>query len=144
MDRKAHSITMEAFMYPSEDRLKVLKSLSFVFPFEKAKDEKIESYYGPAITKMVVTVVKPKEVASSLNKISENLSDKDRKEIISSINERLDKEGNFYMRFSKQEAFDENLFVQYKGDVIKVIVKMAGYPYNRDNAKRDLVKIFEK
>ncbi|NYZ79740.1 hypothetical protein H0N95_00645 [Candidatus Micrarchaeota archaeon] len=143
-EKTAHSVTIEAFMYPSEDRTKVAKAVSFVVPGAKIHDESVESYYGPPIIRMSAVIRKPKEVSAALDHIANGLSDEDRREVIGSINDRLDKEGNFYIRFSKQDAHDERLVVQYKGDVIKLVVKMVGYPYKRENAKKDLVKIFEK
>ncbi|MEM0372402.1 MAG: RNA-binding domain-containing protein [archaeon] len=144
MQKKVHSVSMEAFMYPSEDRQKVLKALSFVMPFRKIKEEAIESYFGPKIIKITASTASQKQAEDTLRRISGALSDSDRAELIRSVEERLDDEGNFFMRFSKQEAFDEKLVLQYKGDVIKIVVKTACYPFNRENAKKNLVKMLEK
>ena len=55
---------------------------------------------------------------------------------------RIDEKGNMFLRFDKQEAYDENIKLSYSGDVIHVRIKIASYPVSKENAIKVAHKLF--
>ena len=139
-----HNITLEAFAYPTEDLKKVKKALSIILPEKaKLKTEEIESYYGPSITKLSFLASKASDVRAMLEKITSKLSKEDKQKIVNTLDERMDENGCLFLRFNKQEAYNGKLMLEYSGDTIKVVVKIASFPINLDNMKYNAKIIFE-
>jgi RNA binding exosome subunit len=46
----------------------------------------------------------------------------------------MDDKGNLFLRFDKQEAYDETLKLTYTGDAIHMRIKIASYPVSKENA----------
>ena len=142
-DKLVHSVALEAFSYPSEDAEKVAKAIAFVFPKGKIKKEGIESYFGPEITKHYAELKNPRQVSDEISYLVKNIPDSEKKEMIKTLEDRIDEEGNFHVRFSKQDALDDRFVLQYKGDVIKLKIKMASYPFVLEKVKKNLVSLLE-
>jgi hypothetical protein len=142
-DKLVHSIALEAFSYPSEDAEKVAKAIAFVFPKGKLKEESIESYFGPKITRHSALISNPRQVADEISYLVKKIPDSEKKQIIKTLEDRIDDEGNVHIRFSKQDALDEKFSLQYKGDVIKLKIKMVSYPFVLEKVKKNMVKILE-
>ena len=144
MQKLVHSIALEVFMYPTEDIEKVAEAIEFIFPIKKTvEEEDIESYYGPEIIRLTADIKKSAEVRQILTYLIKKLSSADKKKILDSIADRIDDEGNVFIRFSKQDAYSDSLKLQYHGDVIKLKIKMASYPFSLEKAKENLRELFE-
>ena len=78
-----------------------------------------------------------------LEKMGSKLSKEERVEIVGGIDERMDEDGNFYLRFDKQKAYSGQLVLGYKGDVIKTRIKIASFPANLSNMKYNAKILFE-
>ena len=55
----------------------------------------------------------------------------------------MDDKGNLFLRFDKQEAYDENLKLTYDGNAIHMRIKIASYPVSKKNATIVAKKIFD-
>ena len=77
-----------------------------------------------------------------------SLSEEDIKQLIDTIDLRVDDESFFYMRLDKQEAYLGNPMLNNGEDVISVKGKIKSYPQNRENAvasiKQTLDMILDK
>lgn len=145
MKKLIHGLYLETFSYPSEDDSKVYQAMTTVLGGEKEfKAEPIESHHGSIILKLFFKTRKHSEIKAILSNILDNISAKDLKTMTSEIKKRIDKEGNFHMRFDKQEAYKGKLKVSYKGDVIKIRIKMASYPFSIKQAEKNVREILEK
>jgi hypothetical protein len=139
-----HNIGVEAFLYPTEDFKKVKKALDLVLPAKaKLKKEEVDSYYGPAIVKLTYTADSADEIKMVLERMIAGLSKEDRREIVNSLDKRLDEDGNLFIRFDKQAAYDGRLALHYNGDVIKTRIKIASYPATMKNLKYNAQILFE-
>ena len=138
-----HRITVEGFLYPTEDMKKVKKAFDLVLPKEaKLAHEKIESEQGPAIVKLSYTAGKAAEIKAVLENIRAGLSDADRQKIIETLDQRISEDG-LYMRFDKQRAYNGELVLKYTGDVIRARIKIASYPATLSNMKYNAKILFE-
>jgi len=139
-----HNIRIEAFLYPTEDPKKVRKALDLVLP-EKSliKNEELESYDGPAIEKLSYFSDKPGDIRKILDAIVSGLSKEDKREIIDTLDDRIDENGSLYLRFDKQSACKGALALIYHGDVIKIAIKIASYPVTLNNVKHNAKILFE-
>jgi hypothetical protein len=139
-----HNIALEAFLYPTEDLKRVRKALSIVLP-EKArlKNEEVDSFYGPRIAKLTFWTDKASDIKAMLQKMITGLSKEDREAIVGTLDERMDENGSLFLRFNKQKAHNGKLVLDYKGDPIKAVIKIASFPANLNNMKYNAKIIFE-
>ena len=139
-----HNIAVEAFLYPTEDPKKVRKALSLVLPDNaRPKSEEVDSFYGPKIAKLTFWTDKAADIKAVLQKITASLSKEDRETIVNTLDERMDENGSLFLRFNKQKAYNGKLVLDYKGDPIKAVVKIASFPANLNNMKYNAKIIFE-
>lgn len=139
-----HNIALEAFVYPTEELKKVEKALSLILPEKaKLKNEEVESFYGPRIAKLTFRADKAAEIKAMLQKIVSGLSKEERQAIVNTIDERMDENGSLFLRFNKQKAHAGKLVLDYKGDAIKTVIKIASFPANLNNMKYNAKIIFE-
>jgi hypothetical protein len=145
LDKTLNGISLECFAYPWEDRESVLQAMLFIIGKKDAKiaADDVESYFGPNITKISFSTEKSAEVRAIFSNLVGLLSEKDRETLIKEMDDRIDNHGNFYMRFSKQDAFLERLALHYEGDVIKVVVKSTSYPFSKKKVTDNLVNALE-
>lgn len=139
-----HNISVEAFMYPTEDLKKVRKALDLILP-EKAKlgKRELESYYGPAITKLTYRTDKAAEIKKVLERITSALTREERKAVVESLDDRMDDNGCLFLRFDKQKAYSGELALAYKGDTIKAVIKVAAFPATLQNIRYMAKILFE-
>jgi len=141
MEKIAHSLHAEVFLYPTEDVKKVKKALDFLFPNAKFSSEKIESFYGPEITKFEYFTKKQSEITKFLKKILDDF--KIHKEIFHTIDDRLNEKGDFFLRFNKQAAYNGKLKLAYHGDIIKVTIKIVTFPFSLKKTKEKITELFK-
>jgi RNA binding exosome subunit len=67
-----------------------------------------------------------------LKHFKELLSDEDRRYLIDHIDEKVDEEGTFYVRFNKQEAYLGEAEVDEGPDVIQVRIKVKAFPMRKE------------
>ncbi|ADL19537.1 hypothetical protein ASAC_1132 [Acidilobus saccharovorans 345-15] len=84
--------------------------------------EELRGYFGNPIT--VVSTSKEKEEAEeAFNRMISMLTEPDRRFLLSSLEERVDKEGSLHLRFDKQKAYLGKVVLSDSDDVIKVRVR---------------------
>ena len=124
------SIEVQAFAHSTEDPGKVRKALLELFPPElrdkvELQEEYLSGHYGNPIRKLVIKLEGP-DAIRVLNYILERLDSADKSYLLASIEERVDKNGVFYFRLSKQDADLGRLSVYEADDVIRVSVHVTG------------------
>lgn len=132
------SVEARVFVHATEDKEKVLKALLEIIPEDlrgdvEIEEEVLQGHYGNPIIKITLRVNGPnaERVASY---IFSKLTPADRGLLASSIEDRVDKDGTFYLRISKQEAYRGNIYVYESDDVIRVSIHYSG---KRSKALRD-------
>ncbi|GAB6147695.1 RNA-binding domain-containing protein [Stetteria hydrogenophila] len=136
------SVEARVFVHATEDKDKVLKALLEILPAElrqevRVAEERLSGHYGNPITKLTLRV----EGDAALRVVEylfSKLSPADRGLLASSIEDRVDRHGTFYLRLSKQEAYQGRIYVYESDDVIRVSIHYSG---RRSRALKDYEKL---
>ncbi|MBI1973888.1 hypothetical protein HYS54_03660 [Candidatus Micrarchaeota archaeon] len=121
------SVYAEVFCHPTEDLQRVLAAFRTVCGNMEAKREKVPSHYGPEIVKLTLSSTRPVDIKRVVEAV--------RALRLHDIGERVDDAGYFFARFDKQAAFRGTLAESGGGDVVKVKLKVAVYPFNAEKAR---------
>ena len=135
-----HNISYRTFVYSTEEEENVVKSLNYIFsepsPVKTITEDSKIFILSEKISKKRFT----KDIVKFLN---DNLSNDDKNIINDELSRRMDDKGNLFLRFDKQEAYDENLKLTYDGNAIHMRIKIASYPVSKKNATIVAKKIFD-
>lgn len=137
-----HNISYRTFVYGTEEEEKVMTALSHLFPSILPEKTINEDYFGNKITILTEKITKKRTNKDIIAFFNDNLSDEDKSVIREELSRRMDENGNLFLRFDKQSAFDEELKLTYSGDAIHVRIKIASYPASKENAIKVAYKIF--
>ena len=122
-----HNISYRAFVYGTENKDKVLKSIKTLFPNSSPQCEATEGYYKNPVLILSNKFDKKREINDFVEKLS-NMNDSARKRVLNRLEDKMDDYGNLYLRFDKQRAYLGDLKVVEHGDSIHVKIKIAAYP----------------
>ncbi len=133
------TIKLRVSVHATEDEQKVVKALLEAIPEDlrssvKIERESYEGHYGNPIIVLSINITKPEDAEAVLEYILSRLGRGDKGVLLSSLEERVDKEGSLYFRLSKQEAYEGKLTVYEADDVIRVKV---GYKGKRKEAIKE-------
>jgi RNA binding exosome subunit len=135
---KAHHVRLTTFIQATEDEDKVLDAIGTFIPEEIDEDdvifdvEETKGFFGNPIKVVNVEIKRSKAVRAFLKHFKELLSDEDRRYLIDHIDEKVDEEGTFYVRFNKQEAYLGEAEVDEGPDVIQVRIKVKAFPMRKE------------
>lgn len=138
-----HNISYRTFVYSTEDEEKVTDSISYLFSEPSPVKTITEDHFSNKILILSQKISKKRFTKDIANFINNNLSIDDKNIIKEELSRRMDDKGNLFLRFDKQEAYDENLKLTYSGDAIHVRIKIASYPVSKENAMAVAKKIFD-
>ena len=138
------NISFRAFSHATENEDRVKKAVINVSKSEDLTCSKSCGYHGNPITIIETKITHARDIKDFLI----SLSEEDIKQLIDTIDLRVDDESFFYMRLDKQEAYPGNPMLNNGEDVISVKGKIKSYPQNRENAvasiKQTLDMILDK
>ncbi|RAP49732.1 MAG: exosome protein [Methanosphaera sp. SHI613] len=129
-----HNISYRTFVYSTEDEENVTKSISYLFSQPSPVKTITEDHFGNRITILSEKISKKRFTKDIIKFLNENLSEEDKCIIKDELSRRMDDKGNLFLRFDKQEAYDETLKLTYTGDAIHMRIKIASYPVSKENA----------
>ncbi len=124
------SLSFRAFSHATENEDRVKQAVKNASGSEELTCNKSCGYHGNPIVVIETKVTHAKDIKHVLSLLSEE----DIKQLIDTIELRVDDESFFYMRLDKQEAYLGNLILSNGEDVISVRGKIKSYPQNRGNA----------
>ena len=137
-----HNISYRTFVYGTEDEGKVIEAINILFPTSLPEKTITEDHFDNDILILSDKISKKRVTRDIAKFLNDNLSDEDKEIIKNELNRRMDDQGNLFLRFDKQEAFDENLKLTYSGNAIHVRIKIASFPVSKENAIKVSHKIF--
>jgi RNA binding exosome subunit len=70
----------------------------------------------------------------------DKISDLDKEYLYDVIDERIDEENNVYLRFNKQDAFNNQIVLDDKDNTIKVVIKFVIYKHEPNLIKNALLE----
>ncbi|WP_083774077.1 RNA-binding domain-containing protein [Acidilobus saccharovorans] len=119
---RVRSLEARVYVHATENEEKVIRALHNLIGSSNIVVEELRGYFGNPIT--VVSTSKEKEEAEeAFNRMISMLTEPDRRFLLSSLEERVDKEGSLHLRFDKQKAYLGKVVLSDSDDVIKVRVR---------------------
>ena len=128
-----HSLQLESFSHETEDEEKVREAMLNLLPEEvrntapKIERELLNGTHGNKIIILRIDFKKQGDVKKIFDFILENLDEK------GGVEDRIDDDCNFFVRFDKQEAYSGKLRLSSQ-DSIQLKGKVAAYPACRSKA----------
>jgi len=122
-------LEVRALSHATEDEEKVYQALKNVvtgslLEESPASRRKLEGHYGNPITLLTLKVRSKPQIKRILANIFSGLSARDRGKLLAELENRIDGEGNLYLRFDKQEACLGRLKLG-ASDPIRVRIKLS-------------------
>lgn len=141
---KIERIVVSAVVYSTEDREKVAMAIATLFPFEfEIVRVPAKGHFGNPIEYLEVEITKKKQIKEFWNNLIELLGDQ-RNYIINTLEERIDDQGQLFIRFDKQKAYLGEVEVTEKGDAVVVKAKLVTYPAKKERIIEFAKEILEK
>jgi hypothetical protein len=137
-----HNISYRAFVYGTENQEKVETGIKTLFPSSSPKSELTEGYYKNSVLILSDKITKKRETRNFVNILNE-LPVPDKKRISHQLENKIDDNGNLFLRFDKQRAYLGDLKVVEHGDSIHVKIKIAAYPAKKEIALKLAREMFE-
>jgi hypothetical protein len=128
-----------AFSHATEDEAKVVQALKFASGAEDITREVTEGYHGNPIIVFEVFLKERRRSRDFFIRLDEGTI----REIIGSLEKRMDEDCNLYLRLDKQEAFLGNLKMTTSDDAIAVRAKVESYPKRLENAMKSVTEFLE-
>jgi RNA-binding protein len=136
-----HNISYRAFVYGTENKEKVLESIKTLFPNSSPQCEATEGYYKNPVLILSNKIDKKKEIKDFVEKLS-TMNDPARKRVLNRLEDKMDDNGNLFLRFDKQRAYMGDLKIVDHGDSIHLKIKIAAYPAKKKVALEIARKLF--
>lgn len=135
--RPVQHLEITTFVHSTEDREKVVKAVSNLFPEDidvpPYEEVKLTGVFGDKLL-MLKWVLKNRRPATEVvNKTIKGMSSIDYLELLESLASRIDENKNFYIRLDKQKAFSEVMKIE-KQDPIRLKARML-VPHKADPVK---------
>ncbi len=145
----AHSIKITVFVKEGEDKEKVISSLREIIPFDIESEKigfnkkKTLGFEEKEIIVLEIILEKEKHIKGFLESINKKLSEEARELIMRQKENRLDKELNFFLRFSKQKWIEEKeLWLTDRGNCFHIRIKLAVFPKKREKGLEKIDELF--
>lgn len=127
-------IHIETFAHATESTEKVLDALLRVALFKEAvTSERMVGHFGNDIVAMKATLSRSREVRAFFS--SPFIAAVSR-ELLDSLERRLDDKGNLFIRADKQDLYREEYRLDNRGDV-RMVVKILSFPSRRETVIRN-------
>ena len=128
-----HYLELRAFSYATEHEQRVTDALALFVPEDvPIEHERTEGHHGDPITVFRATLESARHMRTVLEMIP-GIPGFDR--VLTDLEQRVDDETSFYLRFDKQRAFQGELAL---GDGVHLRGKIEAYPATREGAIENL------
>ncbi|ASJ04100.1 RNA-binding protein [Thermococcus barossii] len=135
---RAHHVRITTFIQATEDEDKVLEAIATFIPDEIDDDDVLfdvdetTGFFGNPIKVVNVEIKRSRAVRAFLDHFRELLSEDDRRYLLEHLDEKVDEEGTFYVRFNKQKAYLGEPEIDEGGDTIQVRIKVKAFPMRKE------------
>ena len=119
---RVRSLEARVYVHATENEEKVIRALHNLIGSSNIVVEELRGYFGNPIT-VVSTSREKEEAEEAFNRMISMLTEPDKRFLLSSLEERVDKEGSLHLRFDKQKAYLGKVVLSDSDDVIKVRVR---------------------
>jgi len=105
-ERAVKGAEISVFAHATEDEAKVKQAVQRIARYEHTWDEqKLSGHYDDPIILLNSKTAKKKDATDALTYIVNKLNSLDRETLLSELPNRVDPQGNLYMRLDKQKAY---------------------------------------
>ncbi|WP_456366800.1 RNA-binding protein [Thermococcus sp.] len=138
MNLRAHHVRLTAFVQATESEESVLEAMATFVPEEIPDEdvlldvEEVRGFFGNPIKVVNVEIKRSRAVRAFLRHFRELLSEGDREYLLEHLDEKVDEEGTFYVRFNKQKAYLGEVEVDEGPDVVQVRIKVKAFPMRKE------------
>ena len=135
--RPVQHLEITTFVHSTEDKVKVVKAVSNLFPEDievpPYEEVKLAGVFGDqlSILKWVITNRRP--ATEVVNKVIKEMASIDHMELLESLDSRIDENKNMYIRLDKQKAFSRVMKIE-KHDPVRLKARLL-VPHKADPVK---------
>ena len=129
---KLNDIKIFCSAHSTEDTEKVKQSMLHLIPevhrsSVEITELPIEGHAGNPIILLEMKITQKRKINDSLAFLAEKLDDLDKETIAEELESRIGKDNCVYLRFNKQEAFNEILKLDNVDNTIRLVIKFIIY-----------------
>lgn len=129
-----HNIYYRVFVYSTEDEEKVKIALKNILPFAEPERKIIEGTFHNEIIILSERIEKKRNIKEFIKNLKSNSSEYQLDIIKRNLDRKMDENGNLFLRFDKQLAYNEKWKSVDDGDSIHLKIKIAAYPAKKEIA----------
>jgi RNA-binding protein len=137
-------IELRTFCHATEVEERVMKAMMFVSGGLEPMVTHSEGYHGNKILIMELAITRKADIRAFFKSIPMDALE----ELLASVDQRMDEDGQIFFRLDKQKAFEEQMVIFTGDDCIHVRAKVESYPKRREkaleNAKILLQELIER
>jgi hypothetical protein len=123
-------LEFRTYAHATEDLSKVKEALLFIGKNKKeaseVKEQKLSGYFRNPIVLLELRLKDKKDILAFWGRVLSISSIKEL--LLHELEQRVDKENNFYIRFDKQVAFNKEIKLTRGDDAIRIRTKIITYP----------------
>ncbi|MDI6916706.1 MAG: RNA-binding domain-containing protein [Thermoplasmatales archaeon] len=135
-----HYINFRTYSHATENEKSVEEALRFVSGTDKIEKRTAEGYHGNPIIIMEAKLKKSREAKVFFSGLKQQgLVGK----ILDELEDRIDEDCSFYLRFDKQKAFDKKYELVKHDDIILVKGKIKCFPPGKGSAVKSMKDFLE-
>ena len=126
-----HNIKFRAFVYENESADEIAQAILNILPEAEIETEIAEGLTENEILILTGVVSKKRYTKTFFKTLLENV---DLEKLNDDLELKIDEKGNWFLRFDKNDAFDEKLTIVDAGDSIHLKIKIAAFPAKKEIA----------
>jgi RNA binding exosome subunit len=131
---------VQALVHATEDEEKVKTAIANLFPEHlretlRYERNKVRGHFHNPIIHLETRLTQEEHVKQTAHFIGTNLPEEDRAMIAETFATRVDKKGQFFLRFDKQESYQGRLRIINQGDSLRLAIRFAGPKKSLDDLR---------
>jgi len=143
---KLNEIRISCSSHATEDLKKVKTAILNLLPEKLRKEEEIDTieiigHAGNTINLLEMTIKQIQNQLTIIQYFAEKIDEVDKIFLYEDIDTYLGEDNSLYLRFNKQDAFNETLTLDEKDNTIKVVIKFVVYKQEPDQLIDTLEKL---
>lgn len=133
--RQINSIEIKVLIHATEDIKKVERAVRNILPPDFPiifEEQKLSGHYGDPITILSLNLKRRKPSTEAFEHIFRRLPTLSKEEVLTDLEKRIDKSGNFYLRLDKQKAYQSKVV---PSNIDPIRIKFRFYVPHRSDPK---------
>lgn len=142
---KIKEITFTCSAHATEDLEKVKQTILHLIPEAlrtkiDISDTILTGHAGNDIHLLELHVKSNRDIKNALEFLASKLTDLDKEYLFDILDKRHDKENCIFLRFNKQDAYNEEITLDDKDNTIKMVIKFVVYKQEPDLIRNALIE----